>query len=188
MSVAVSHPDPFTVDGLYALPDDGMRHELLDGTLLVSPPPGVPHQLAAARLAELLRAAAPADLEVLGATGVALPSGLLVPDLVVARAAAVHAAHRELAAPDVVAVVEVVSPASGRTDRIGKPLAYAEGGIPTYWRIELGAPGGPELGVHDLAAGAYREVAVLRPGAVAEVRAPFPCAIDPARLAGPRAG
>src|SRR5450759_1673881 len=46
-----------------------MRHELLDGTLLVSPPPSVPQQLAARRLVAALGAAAPPDIEVLEAGG-----------------------------------------------------------------------------------------------------------------------
>lgn len=54
MSVSVAHPDPFTVDDVSALPEDGMRHELLDGTLLVSPPPSVRHQFAAHRLVQIL--------------------------------------------------------------------------------------------------------------------------------------
>src|SRR6478672_728530 len=117
MSVATVHPEPWTTDALYALPEDGMRHELLDGTLLVTPPPSVPHQLAARRLVAALAAAAPADIEVLEAVGVALPVGLLVPDVVVAKAAAVHTATRELAAGDVLAVVEIVSPSSRTNDR-----------------------------------------------------------------------
>ena len=117
MRVAVRHPEPWTVDDVYAPPDDGMRHELLDGTLLVSPPPSVRHQLAARRLVDVLAAAAPPDVEVLEAVGVSVPAGLLVPDVVVARADAVHAGPRELAAADVLAVVEVVSPSSRSTDR-----------------------------------------------------------------------
>src|SRR5674536_389815 len=80
----VAHADPWTTEALYALPEDGMRHELLDGTLLVSPPPSVPHQLAARRLVAARRllaalgAAAPPDIEVLEAVGVAVPAGLLV--------------------------------------------------------------------------------------------------------------
>jgi len=113
----VAHADPWTTEALYALPEDGMRHELLDGTLLVSPPPSVPHQLAARRLVAALGAAAPPDIEVLEAVGVAVPAGLLVPDVVVARAAAVHGAQRNLAATDVLAVVEIVSPSSRTQDR-----------------------------------------------------------------------
>lgn len=84
MRVATVHPDPWTTEALYALPEDGMRHELLDGTLLVTPPPSVPHQLAARRLVAALAGAAPAAVEVLEAVGVAVPAGLLVPDVVVA--------------------------------------------------------------------------------------------------------
>ncbi len=36
----------WTVDDLGRLPDDGLRYELVDGVLLVSPSPLVPHQLA----------------------------------------------------------------------------------------------------------------------------------------------
>src|SRR5213592_1398180 len=90
MNLVTAHPTEWTVDELYELPEDGMRHELLDATLLVSPPPGVWHQLAARRLVQAIAAAAPADIEVLEAVGVVVPSGLLVPDVVVARAAAVH--------------------------------------------------------------------------------------------------
>jgi len=107
MTVAVAHPEPWTVEALYALPEDGMRHELLDGTLLVTPPPSVKHQLVAYRLRQLLADAAPPDVEVLEAVGVAVPSGLLVPDMVVARAAAVHAEPRHLNGADVLAVVEI---------------------------------------------------------------------------------
>lgn len=78
------HPEPFTVDDLYALPDDGMRHELVDGTLLVSPPPTVGHQRATTRLTLLLAAAASRELEVLEGTGVRLSSTrVLQPDMIV---------------------------------------------------------------------------------------------------------
>src|SRR5659263_96680 len=57
----VARADPWTTEALYALPEDGMRHEVLDGTLLVSPPPTVPHQLAARRPVAALGAAASPD-------------------------------------------------------------------------------------------------------------------------------
>ena len=35
--------EPFTVSDLDLMPDDGHRYELLDGALIVSPAPGLPH-------------------------------------------------------------------------------------------------------------------------------------------------
>ena len=185
MSVATAHPQPWTVDELYALPEDGMRYELLDGTLLVSPPPSVSHQLCAARLRSMLAAAAPPDVEVLEAVGVAVPAGLLVPDVVVARAAAVYAASRELQARDVLAVAEVVSPSSRTADRRWKAEAYAEAGIDGYLRIELDAEGGPQIVVHRLVENAYRVDTVVRGASAAEVAVPFRVMLTAARLTGP---
>src|SRR5690349_4410780 len=157
MSVATVHPEPWTIDALYALPEDGMRYELLDGTLLVTPPPSVPRQLAARRLVAALADAAPADVEVLEAVGVAVPVSLLVPDVVVAHAAAVHTATRELTAQDVIAVIEIVSPSSRTNDRRWKPEAYAEAGIGVFVRVELDTLGDqPEVIVHELSSDGYR--------------------------------
>jgi|SRR5579875_91039 len=185
MSVASVHPLPWTVDELYGLPEDGMRHELLDGTLLVSPPPSVSHQLAAARLRAMLAAAAPADMEVLEAVGVAIPAGLLVPDVVVARADAVYAGPRELRAGDVLAVAEVVSPSSRTADRRWKAEAYAEADIEVYLRVELDVSGGPTVVVHRLARGAYEEAAVVRGDLPTLVAVPFAATLVAGGLVGP---
>ncbi|SRR5258708_33482434 len=55
---------PFTVDELDLMPDDGRRYELLDGVLIVSPRPRTTHQEAAAELLVVLRAACPPELRV----------------------------------------------------------------------------------------------------------------------------
>jgi Uma2 family endonuclease len=55
-----------TVEDLEAMPDDGNRYELIDGVLVVSPSPGIPHQWAVANLLTLLAANCPTDLKVLG--------------------------------------------------------------------------------------------------------------------------
>ena len=185
MSVAVTHPEPFTVDDLFALPEDGMRHQLLDGTLLVTPPPSVQHQLAAHRLVQLLVRTAPPDIEVLEAPGVLVPAGLLVPDVVVADATAVHLAPRQLDAADVLAVAEVMSPSSRRTDRLGKSISYAEAGITTYWIIDLDVDEGPELVVNTLTSDGYRETARFVAGSLARLNEPFAWQVDPGGLVGP---
>lgn len=157
-ALAHPHPQPWTVDrgpwtDLYALPDNGVRYELLDGILLVSPAPVLGHQLATGRLRQLLARAAPPQLEVVEAVNVRLPTGLLVPDVVVADAAPFHQGARDLQPHQVRAVIEVSWPWSRRADRHWKHEAYAEAGIPSYWRVELVAPGGPRIVVGELAAG-----------------------------------
>ncbi len=42
-----------------ALPDDGRRHELIDGVLVVTPAPAWPHQRAVTRLLSLLDSGSP---------------------------------------------------------------------------------------------------------------------------------
>src|SRR5215475_6076015 len=53
----------WTVDDLASLPDDGLRYELVDGSLLVTPAPCPPHQRAVLGLAVVLRACCPAGME-----------------------------------------------------------------------------------------------------------------------------
>jgi Uma2 family endonuclease len=179
MSVAVEHPDPWTVEDLYALPEDGMRRELLDGVLLVTPTPSVTHQLVAYHLVRLLAAAAPIGVQVLEVVGVAVPSGLLVPDVVVARADAVRAGPRHLEGGDVLAVVEIVSPSSRAADRRWKPEAYAEAGIDVFWRVELEAEGGPELTAYARSTGEWIEVSCVPAGETVTIEIPFPVRVAP---------
>ena len=187
-AVPGAHPGPWTVEDLYALPEDGMRHELLDGILLVGPPPAVPHQLAARRLTGVLTDAAPVEVEVLEGVGVRLPEALLVPDVVVAHSAAVHAGTRELLAVDLLLAVEIVSPSSLRADRRWKPEIYAEGGIPCYWRIELQGSDSPFIVAYELSAGTYVEVARASGHQALRAAAPFAVEVVPSSLVGPRRG
>ncbi|MFH8586485.1 hypothetical protein ACH4GP_19095 [Streptomyces celluloflavus] len=56
MSVApAEHQGPWTIDDVLALPEDARsRIELVGGSLVMSPSPGIPHQRASRRLAALL--------------------------------------------------------------------------------------------------------------------------------------
>jgi Uma2 family endonuclease len=160
----------WTVEDLDGLPDDGLRYELVDGSLLVSPPPTVGHNAAAFELGVLLRAAVGDSWRVVPAPGVRLDlRNYREPDLVVVRREAIGA--RLADACDVLLAVEVMSPSSVTDDRVTKPAQYARAGIPHYWRLERG--GVPVLVTHELAGGVYREtgrfvdeVVVDRPVAV----------------------
>ena len=176
------HVGPWTEEDLVGLPEDGQRYELLEGALVVNPPPGGRHQLVSLRLAAHLDAAAPESLVVVEAMGVRIPGGsVLIPDVLVAERDAVLANDSGiLDASAVHLVVEIVSPGSRTQDRLTKPALYAEAGITSFWRVEL--DDGPALWVYRLD-GAYVEVATTPPGQCLELEEPFPISLDPADLA-----
>ncbi|GHD76265.1 hypothetical protein GCM10010317_092370 [Streptomyces mirabilis] len=76
--------------------------------------------------------AAGAPVEVLEAVNVTLPSGLVVPDLVVTDAGATVEDTVSVDADAVQLVVELVSPGNKTMDRKFKPLLYAEAAIPHF--------------------------------------------------------
>ncbi|MER6366762.1 Uma2 family endonuclease [Kitasatospora sp. NPDC001527] len=184
MSVAVTeHSGPWTVEDVLALPEDPRnRIELVGGALLMSPSPGVPHQRASLRFAMLLSPAidtAGAPFEVLEAVNVVVPDGLLIPDLVVADAAAAAEAGTTLSADDVVVAVEIASPSTRVTDKKMKPSLYAAAGIPHYWRLELDPA--PRLYLGHLERGLYID-RLVQVGETTALTDPFPLDLDPARL------
>ncbi len=139
----VSPPDlhrGWTVDDLGSLPDDGQRYELVDGGLVVTPPPTQRHQMLGDDLREQLLAAAPswwrARLEF------PLPFAAdtqRIPDVVVHRWPLQHRRDDErnpVGPADVGLIVEVGSASTRRTDRFAKPGECAEAGIGLFWRLE----------------------------------------------------
>ncbi len=179
MTQAARMPRPWTLADLEALPEDGQRYELIDGSLLMSPPPTLVHQAVVDRVRRLLRGAAGPDLEVLEAVGLQLPSALLVPDVLVASAAAVWNGSSVLSPPDVLLVVEVVSPSSRTMDRITKPTLYAAAGVPAYWRVELSESGSASVVTFRLNETTYVEQAAVSPGDEVDLGWPLPLRLAP---------
>ncbi|MER6916912.1 Uma2 family endonuclease [Streptomyces sp. NPDC000594] len=179
------HHGPWTIADVLALPEDrSKRYELLGGSLVMSPAPGLRHQRASYRLHVALDTAAQAagvPVEVLEAINVTLPSGLVVPDIVVADAGAAAEDTVSIDAEAVQLIVELVSPGNRTMDRKIKPLLYAEAAIPHYWRLEFDPA--PRLIVSELDNGRYTERMIALPGTVTEIDAPFPLKIDPAGIA-----
>lgn len=148
------HDECWTVDDLDGLPDDELRYELVDGALLVSPPPPNPHNVAANELAFLLHAALDSSWQILTPGSIQFDArNVREPDLLVVRRDGARAAYAR--PQDVLLAVEVMSPSSVTNDRLSKPALYAAGGIPHYWRLEREAE--PVLITHQLAGDAYRE-------------------------------
>lgn len=174
----------FTVSDLERMPDDGLRYELLDGTLLVSPAPGLWHQEVAFALARALHAECPPDLHVVlapfewrGSHRIALQ-----PDVLVARRGDLLAVDggRYLEAPPVLAV-EVLSPSTRRIDRLSKLSAYEEAGVASYWLVDPD-PDTPSLHVLELEDGRYVEVGCPSGAQAWHAQRPFSVTVVPAEL------
>jgi Uma2 family endonuclease len=118
------------------------RYELVDGELLVTPSPNWVHQTAVGRILLVLHeylvtqpvgraATSPFDVEL-------APESLVQPDVFVVP---VHEARRLLTAMparELLLAVEVLSPSSGRHDRVKKRPHYQRH-VPEYWIIDLDA-------------------------------------------------
>jgi len=134
-------PAKMTYDDLLALPDDGLRHELIDGEHFVSPSPGSAHQLIIGNLHVLLREylrahslgvvmLAPFDI-------VFSPYDVVEPDLIyftTERFKAVVGEKHASGAPDL--AIEVLSPSSRRRDEVLKRRLYERTGVGEYWIVD----------------------------------------------------
>ena len=152
MTAALSGAPPeggWTVDDLDALPDDGVRRELIDGALHVSPSPTSVHQVLAAYLMVALDQTCPDHLFVSQSNDVQLSSRrLFIPDVLVTTFEAARRRDGSFTADEVALVVEIVSPGSQSMDRVLKPALYAKAGIGSYWLIET--DGGITVHTHRL--------------------------------------
>jgi Uma2 family endonuclease len=149
-------------DYLY-FPEDGRRHELIDGEHYVTAAPNIKHQTIASNLAGDLRNFVrprglgrvwPAPMDV-----VLSKSDVVQPDvLFVSKGRLYLAAGGEniQGAPDL--VVEVFSPKTRRTDAITKRHLYEKYGVQEYWMVD------PELEtveIYRLDGGIFRREAEL---------------------------
>lgn len=183
--VAVAFPasGDWTLEDLLRLPETGYRYEVIEGSLLVTPPPGVSHAVAVTQLTKLLLDRVPDDLFVFATgPGVRLARSVLIPDVLVATRRAAAAGGVGLDPLDVVLVVEVLSPSNRMTDLVTKRAAYAAGGIPHYWVVDPDAPSLLALELHE---GSYREVATVRGDESYAAAAPFEVTVSPSALCRP---
>jgi Uma2 family endonuclease len=143
MGMPASYPPVTTIEALLALPDDGLRHELLDGVHVVTPAPRYLHQRALSELAALLRSAIGGreGLEVLHSPADILlgTKSLVQPDLfVIPRATGVKIERwADVGVPLI--VVEVLSEATAASDRGAKRRIYQRAGVSECWIVDLDA-------------------------------------------------
>ena len=133
----------WTAEDVRALPEDGNRHECVDGVLLVTPAPSFNHGYAVEFLRDRLRNyvrtnelgqlfSAPADLEI-------VPGSIVQPDLFVAQSASGARIRMAQDIAEVVLTVEVLSPSTAKVDREGKRRFYQRAGVGEYWIVDLDA-------------------------------------------------
>lgn len=171
----------WTFDDLRDLPE-GNRYEIFDGSLLVSPTPNVSHCNAADDLADLLKRQAPGELRVSCAGfGISIRGGAsyLVPDVIVLRRSTVRPMAATILPPDVLLVVEILSPSNTERDLVLKRHAYAVAGIPQYWIVDQETRTVTVLRLDDTGKN-YVEATVVRAGAPWKTDDPFPLTLDPA--------
>ena len=135
------HGVKLTYDDFLLFPDDGKRHELIDGEHYVTPSPNVKHQrvsmnlvramlsyLDAHRVGEIF--AAPLDI-------VLSPHDVVEPDLFYVsheRAARVLTPANARGAPEL--VIEIASKSTRKRDETIKRRLYEREGVSEYWVVD----------------------------------------------------
>jgi Uma2 family endonuclease len=150
-------PGTLTYEDYCALPDDGLRYEIIEGFLFSEPSPRRAHQQVAGNLFVILLThvrehnlgevfIAPFDVILNRRT-------VVVPDLVfVTQDRAGVVTERAVEGnPDL--IVEILSPSTARRDRVAKLNAYARRGVPHYWLVD---PAARTLEAFELSEGSYR--------------------------------
>jgi Uma2 family endonuclease len=176
--------EPWTVDDLERLPPDNtMKYEIIDGSLVVSPRADVYHNGIAAKLCRLLTRQAPEHLLASMESGVKVRGGTTYyePDALLATEAAFNQRGVDHLQPsNVLIVVEVLSKSNRGYDLVTKRHSYAAAGIPQYW---IADPDERTLTVLTLGEnGSYEERTVVRPCEQWKSDEPFPLTTDPAEI------
>ena len=135
-----------TYDDFLLFPDDGQRHELIDGEHYVTPSPRISHQAIVGNLHFAIRQYlehSPMGQVFLSPLDVVFSDfDVVEPDLLyvsAARCREVLTVQNVRGAPDL--VVEVGSPGTRRRDETIKRRLYERGGVAEYWIVD------PELEV-----------------------------------------
>jgi Uma2 family endonuclease len=182
MTTAEPWPEPgllFTADDLDRMPDDGRRYEVVDGVLVVSPAPCIPHQEVSSELLVQLRQACPAGLSAISAPGVRMSDDTeLTPDLVVIPRDQLNG--RRVTRP-LLLVVEIKSPSTALFDLNTKKAVYERFSIGSYW-VVIPDVDQPELIAFELREGRYGQVAHVAGAEPFRAERPFPVEVVPARL------
>jgi Uma2 family endonuclease len=173
--------ESWTFDDLDQTPDDGQRYEIFDGSLLVTPPPALPHTCVTLLLSDQLERQLPSGIRAVENVGIAIRGGttVFVPDLTLLPLATLRRRAAVIAPDDTQLVIEVVSPSNAGRDLVLKRHGYAVGGIQYYWIVD---PRAATVSVLELVGDAYKETATIKAGEAWHTEAPYPLMIEPAEF------
>ena len=129
-----------TYEDYAAIPDDGRRHEIIDGEHYVNPSPNTKHQLVSIRLVSTLFYFvrdeglghvfnAPFDV-------VFTEHDIVEPDILFVSNARAHIITDQniQGVPDL--LIEILSPSNHRYDKRVKYETYERAGVPEYWIVD----------------------------------------------------
>jgi Uma2 family endonuclease len=129
-----------TYDDFVKFPDDGLRHELIDGEHYVTPAPNNPHQRLVGRMFAGLHAyfaTAGIGEAFLSPFDVVLSNHDVVePDLLVLLSDQADILTRQNVRGAPALVVEVLSPGTKKRDRTIKHQLYDRTGVREYWLVD----------------------------------------------------
>ena len=132
-------PTYHTADMVRAFPSDGNRYEVVHGELLVTPAPRFDHQLLVSRLAVAVAnylAQEPVGIMLTSPADISWGRDVLVqPDVFVVPYDEARSCEWSRIR-SLLLVVEVLSPATARADRLTKRRRYQEAGVPLYWIMD----------------------------------------------------
>ena len=134
-------PLALTYEDYLGFPDDGKRHELLEGEHMMTPAPSAFHQVVVGELVHAFKSflagralgmvlTAPIDV-------ILSPTDVVQPDVCFVRQERLAIVTRRglEGAPDL--MVEVLSPTTRQTDETTKLHVYAKRGVGEYWIVDL---------------------------------------------------
>ncbi len=135
--------DITTIEELLALPEDGRRHELLDGEHVETPAPRWAHQFVLNELNYALQQVLHDrdDLHVLTSPAdiVLSPRTLVQPDLFVVRREPGKRIEQWADVGVPILAAEVLSPSTASRDRGKKRRLYQQAGVGQYWILDCDA-------------------------------------------------
>lgn len=116
---------------------EGFRAELIDGEIVVAPPPDGAQETAFALFNRQLMRKSATEFDLSGNKGLITPKGRFIPDGTVTPVGHFETAEPWAAPAGVLLVFEITSTRPGN-DREAKRLGYAAAGIPCYLLVDRG--------------------------------------------------